>query len=50
MQDEYFGDYHYEDEFVMLDQKGSIYEEDLPDSSMDKMERKLYKAEIMGDE
>ena len=49
MQDEYFGDYYFEDGFLMLDQKGSIYDKDFPDSSRHRAERKLYKVEIKDD-
>lgn len=49
MEDEYFGEYYFKDGVLMLDQKGSIYDENLPDSSMHRAERKLYKVEIKGD-
>jgi len=46
MEDEYFGDYYFKDGFLMLDQKGSIYDEDFPNSSKHNAERKLYKIKI----
>ncbi|MFD0975277.1 hypothetical protein [Salinimicrobium gaetbulicola] len=49
MQDEYFGNYYFEDGFLMLDEKGGIYDKDLPDSSIHRAERKLYKVEIKDD-
>ena len=49
MEDEYFGDYYFEDGFLMLDEKGSIYDKDLPESSRHRAERKLYKVEIKDD-
>lgn len=49
MEDVYFGDYYFEAGFLMLDQKGSIYDENLPDSSIHRTERKLYKVDIRRD-
>jgi hypothetical protein len=48
MQDEYYGVYFFMDGFLMLDEKGSVYDKNLPDSSADKAERKLYKVAITG--
>jgi hypothetical protein len=48
MQDEYFGDYYFKDGFLMIDQKGSIYKNELAKNSLDNSERKLYKVSIKG--
>lgn len=50
MEDEYYGDYYFKDGFLMIDEKGSIYGENLSDSSINKKERKLYKVKINDDE
>ena len=49
MEDEYFGDYYFKDGFLILDQKRSIYYEDLSDSCLHQKERKMYKVEIKED-
>ena len=49
IQDEYFGDYYFQDGFLMLDRKGSIYDENFPESSRHRAKRKLYKVEVKDD-
>lgn len=49
MEDEYFGDYYFKGDTLVLDQKGSIYDKDLHENSIHRAERKLYKVEIKDD-
>lgn len=44
--DEYFGNYYFKDGFLMLDQKGSVYDEYFSNSSIHNTEKKLYKIKI----
>ena len=46
MENEYFGDYYFRGDTLILDQKGSIYDKDLPEQSIHKAERKRYEAII----
>ncbi len=50
MQDQYFGDFYFKDGFLMLEEKGSVYSESLPESSVHRVEKKLYKVEVNGSE
>lgn len=50
MEDEYYGSYYFKDGFLMLDQKGSIYDESFPESSIHRAERRLYRVDIKGQE
>ncbi len=49
MEDEYFGDYYFRGDTLFLDQKGSIYDKDLPKESIHRVARKLYKTVIEDD-
>ncbi len=49
MEDEFFGNYYFSGDTLMLDQKGSIYDKILPNDSIHKVKRKLYKVEIKED-
>jgi hypothetical protein len=46
MEDEYFGNYYLRGDTLILDQKGSIYDKDLPENSIHRTERKLYEVVI----
>lgn len=49
MGDEYFGEYYFEDGFLMLVKNGSIHDDNFPESSRHRTERKLYKVELKDD-
>jgi len=49
MEDEYFGNYYFRGDTLVLDQKGSIYDKDLPKESTERVDRKQYKAIIKND-
>ncbi|MBS4042940.1 MAG: hypothetical protein KGZ59_03915 [Chitinophagaceae bacterium] len=49
MEDVYFRDYYFKDGFLMLDEKESIYDKNLTESSIHRSERKLYKVIIEKD-
>lgn len=49
MEDEYFGDYYFRGDTLILDQKGSIYDEDFPKESSHRAERLLYEVVIKKD-
>lgn len=49
MEDQYFGNYYFEDGVLMLEQKGSVYDRYLPESSAHRAESKLYKVDVTGD-
>ena len=46
MEDEYFGNYYFKGDTLVIDQKGSVYDKDLPKESIHKTERKQYKLLI----
>jgi hypothetical protein len=46
MEDEYFGYYYFKNGYLMIDQIGSINEQELFNSSEEATERKLYKVKI----
>ena len=48
MEDEYFGNYYFKRDTLFIDQKGSIYDAELPEESTERTERKLYEL-IMKD-
>ena len=50
MEDEYFGNYNFKGDTLILDEKGSIYDKDLPEKSDCRAKRMLYKTVIKNDE
>jgi hypothetical protein len=46
MQDEYFGNFYFEDGFLMLDQKGSVHDKSFPETSRHRAKRRLYMVKI----
>ena len=46
MEDEYFGNYYFKGDTLVLDEKGSIYDKDLPKESSHRSERLLYEKII----
>lgn len=46
MEDIYFGNYYFRGDTLILDEKGSIYDKDLPENSIHRAGRRLYEKEI----
>ena len=46
MEDEYFGNYYFKRDTLFIDQKGSVYDAELPEDSSERAERKLYELVI----
>lgn len=42
MEDEYFGNYYFKRDTLFINEKGSVYDTELPEESTERAERKLY--------
>ncbi|WP_281235088.1 hypothetical protein [Flavobacterium gelatinilyticum] len=47
MEDDYFGDYYFRNDTLFIDQKGSLNDNELPEGSTERAERKLYELIIV---
>ena len=49
MEDSLFGDYYFKEDTLILDEKGSIYDDEYPEGSIHRVGRKMYWVNINGD-